>query len=186
MADPKGLLVVPVGFRSDGSIHALELDNSDRLKVLIDSITGSVTVIQTTPANLTVANHGWIGAAWKKQPVTIGYSAIKSEQVTNLNAAAGTNTVDSGTVPAGEIWTINNISVFNNTSNITSIYGYAIIGGVGVQIIYKAAPLASIATLYQGNLVLSPGDKISIVFFGCVAGDDLYLTYCGFMTDIDQ
>jgi len=186
MAEPKGNLVVPIGFRADGSLRAFELDNSDRLKVLIDPITGLVTVTQTTPSNLTTANHGWINAAWQKQPIMPGYSAIKSEQVVNLNATIGTNTVDSGTVPAGEIWTVNNISVFDNTNNNTSIYGYAVIGGVGVQIIYKAAPLAGIATLFTGTLILSPGDKLSVVFFGCTAGDDLYLTYCGFMTDIDQ
>ena len=66
MADPKGFLVVPVGFRADGTIHALELDTSDRLKVLVDAITGSVIVTQTTPANLLTGIHGWDGDSWEK------------------------------------------------------------------------------------------------------------------------
>lgn len=33
MPDPKGRLFTPVGFRADGSIHALSLDNNDRLQV---------------------------------------------------------------------------------------------------------------------------------------------------------
>jgi hypothetical protein len=35
MPDPQGLLVTPVGFRTDGSIHAFELDASDRLKIAV-------------------------------------------------------------------------------------------------------------------------------------------------------
>lgn len=34
MSAPKGNLVTPVGFRSDGTIHGLELDTSDRLRVV--------------------------------------------------------------------------------------------------------------------------------------------------------
>jgi hypothetical protein len=47
MADPKGYLVVPVGFRADGSIHALELNTSDALKVEVTN-----TNLVETPHNL--------------------------------------------------------------------------------------------------------------------------------------
>lgn len=63
MADPKGNLVTPVGHRSDGSIHSLELTNSDELKTystpLIYSDVISVTQIikEGLALNNTVTLH---------------------------------------------------------------------------------------------------------------------------------
>lgn len=131
MADPKGFLVVPVAYRADGTIHALELDTSDRLKVLVDSITGSVTVVQTTPANLTVANYDWDGSTWQKM---LGQSsgllktgplhhAIWNESgVTRITkqASATNTTATIYTVPANKSFYLTSLvlSLWNTTAGI--------------------------------------------------------------------
>lgn len=88
MADPKGFLVVPIGFRADGSLHSLELTDSDFLKVAVQSFpvqetdiygwdgstwiklsvdsSGRLTLFQQTPNNLQVGNNFFDGSNWQK------------------------------------------------------------------------------------------------------------------------
>lgn len=121
MAEPKGLLVVPVGFRTDGSLHALELDNSDRLKVLIDSITGSVIVTQTTPDNLRVSPYFYDGSTLQKgvgHTDGVQRTAPESHKIFDV----------SGVAQVGKYGTANNNSVTvytvpaNKKAYITSVY----------------------------------------------------------------
>ena len=51
-------------------------------------------------------SRGWIGSAWQKAPLTLGYSAKIDEQVADTSAAAGSNTLSGTAVPSGEVWVI--------------------------------------------------------------------------------
>jgi len=65
MAEPKGFLMVPVGFNPSGDLRALELDASDYLKVALAAwLEGAVDV------------KGYTGSAWKELLVNASGQAI--------------------------------------------------------------------------------------------------------------
>jgi hypothetical protein len=111
MADPKGLLVVPVGFRADGTIHALELDNSDRLKVIIDSVPAPLSSLTfDEDGNLTVSSlpHD----VFKLSTVT---------QVAKQNSATNTTNIIH-TVTAGKTFYMTSlfVRIFNGGGGISA------------------------------------------------------------------
>lgn len=91
MSEPLGNLVTVVAFRADGSLHALELSNTDELKVSLASLptadehvygwdganwqklavdaSGRLTLFQQTPNNLQTGVNGYDGANWQKLAV---------------------------------------------------------------------------------------------------------------------
>jgi hypothetical protein len=202
MAEPKGLLVVPVGFRSDGSIHALELDASDRLKVLVDSITGNVTVVQSDPANLFVGDHVYDGATWRKKKgnssgvenvivdsvtgvVTVDGASpsllrpiSKSDVYINTALAAGTYFDSAVTVPAGETWRFTGMAI----AYVGAVTGLSIMhalhNGTYTMVIHSITPV--VASRYYditANILVQPGWKIGVYLAGATLNDTLIATY---------
>lgn len=186
MADPKGLLVVPVAFRPDGTMRAWELDNSDRLKVLVDAITGDVSVTQTNPANLQSGINGWINAAWQKQPLIFGYSGDILRLASNTNLAAGTNQVNDSAVPAGEIWVVTSLSMAYVGTVPTSIRLSIVAATVAYRLFQQNAPVSDMAYDRQGYWIMQEGDNLRCTVLGATAGDDLFFWVNGFRLDIDQ
>ena len=171
MADPKGVLVVPVGFRSDGSIHALELDNSDRLKVLVDSITGTVTVVQTDPTQLAVT---W--GATKKGARGAG----KGDLVSNTALAAGTNTLNLTSVTAAHVWVIKSITMrYSGTVAGVALRSEFVIGGTVYEFQSVQPPVAGVFYGFLCDFPLAAGDNVRMAVTGATLNDDafLYATY---------
>lgn len=75
MADPKGPLQVPIGFRADGSPHALELTNTDDLKVYINGGT------------LTLGTHNLLDGSI--HPDTVAGSPVKGDVIVGIDQGAG-------------------------------------------------------------------------------------------------
>lgn len=184
MGEPKGKLVTPVGFRSDGSVHAFELDASDRLKVLLDAITSALEVTQTIPANLTVASHGFINGAWHKNPLLFGYSSQCAEHVGSTTLAAGANTFDTTTVPSGKVCVVTHISMFYTgtvPTRITAVHRNL----VNNRIIYaQNAPVSGLPYDRQGYWILAETDFIRFQVTGATLNDDFFGFINGFFVDI--
>lgn len=191
MADPKGLLFVPVAFRSDGSIHALELDNSDRLKVVIDSITAALTVTQTTPSNLTVSNYGWDGSAWQKllvdtnfslnvSPIirTTGRGIGKGETIANTALAAGTNNLDGSAVPGNKVWIIKSVSVqYNGTVAGVKCRINLILPSGGFTIIDFIPMVSTVRQQFSLDFPMPATSYVQLQITGATLNDDGFLTY---------
>lgn len=171
MADPKGNLVTPVGHRSDGSIHALELDNSDRLKVILDGITGI---------------YGWISNAWRKAPLPFGVSGSVARAWQNLAVPAGPSNQDDSAVPAGEVWVITNTTLQNDNGAAAGIRFQIVSGAVSATLFQINTPAASVVYDRQGWWVLMPGDLLRLAVSGGVLNSDVYGAAYGFRIDIDQ
>jgi len=75
MAEPKGYLVVPVGFRADGSLHALELNTSDHLKV------------EVTNTNLVETPHVLLDGAINLD--TVAQSVSEGSMIVGIDQGAG-------------------------------------------------------------------------------------------------
>ena len=160
MADPKGLLVVPVAFRADGSIHALELDNSDRLKVLVDSITGTVTIDGVSQY--------------------IFRPAQRNTFFINGTLPAGTSNQTVLTVPAGETHRYTTVSfVYTGTvAGVTMVlFGYdgSNIWTVGVN----NTPVSGNWVVFTCNMILVAGNTILVAVGGATLGDTLIVSAIG-------
>lgn len=99
-----------------------------------------------------------------------------------VTASAGTNGITDTAVSSGKILIVTNVHVINGTANradrvlvrINSTYilqAWADHGSVNV------------GYTYPGWIVLKAGDYIDGAWFGCVAGDVLYLDTVGFTID---
>ena len=164
MADPKGVLVVPVGFRSDGSIHAFELDSSDRLKVVVDSISNNLTVVQSDPGQLFVT---W--GATSKGARGEGIA----ETVSNTALAAGTNSLDLTAVPANAVYVIKAISCRYVGTVATVILRLILtISGVQHHIKSFSPVLSNVMDVLTLDYPLQTGDNVRLQVLNATLNDD--------------
>jgi len=149
MAAPKGNLFVPIGFRSDGSSHALELDNTDKLKVLIHA---------ESPSLLT--------------PLP------KSSRYQNINLLAGTNDLTIFTVPASEYWRIHLIGVFYvGTVAGVILTPYINNTAVNLRINHHAGIASNQSYVTNVNALFGPGYIMKLFIDFATAGDDVTFDY---------
>jgi hypothetical protein len=218
MAEPKGFLMVPVGFNPSGDLRALELDANDYLKVAlaawlegavdVKGYTGSawkellvnasgqaivvgkgtseeVNAALLAPARGLVGEHGYVGGAWQKNPLQLGYSAAIGQVKSNTNLAAGTNVLESDTVPVGELWVIQTITfayVGTSPASVRTDLNNSI---VGIALSDIQAPVSGMHYPLSGNWLIAPGGFFGWVVYGATAGDKLYGRGIGYRVDID-
>jgi len=152
MADPKGLLVVPVGFRSNGSLHAFEMDNSDRLKISPFNPSAwekRVSVVQTTIS---------VGAG----NTNVTSAAVPASKLWTIQAIAGFHSD-----PVVRTLT---------TSIVNSLSGQAIPANFGVGV----AGFTLVQGLQ--TYILDAGDYMTVDVQALAVGQTAFLTFWGYET----
>jgi len=175
MAEPRGYLVVPVGFDPSGDIRALELDADDAVLMAFESAAKGL-----------VGTHGWIGGAWQKSPLPIGYSGADGANVEDTNLSAGAVTVLSAAVPSGEFWLVSNLCFRYVGTSPAEVLVLANIGGVNRILWAQDAPESGAWYDKQGQWVIPPEGRIGGYIIGATAGDDFRLDFIYTRVDIDQ
>jgi hypothetical protein len=132
-------------------------------------------------------NKGWIGGAWQKDPLRLGFSAQRLINASDTALGAGANDVDSGSVAAGELWVITNIAVR---------YAGTVAGVVLTPGFYDGSNLFPVGEersitsgqwyAYQGEWILVEDDVLRLQVAGATLNDDAYIRASGFRVDIDQ
>lgn len=145
-----------------------------------------VPVALNEDGSLIGSGQGWIGAAWQKDPIRLGYSGDKSEQILDESASAGTNILTSSAVPAGELWVVEAISGRNVDTAPSQALLQIVANSVVVILADKETIAANEYITWSGGVTLSEGDTIRAVFFTCSLNDDIYLNYHARRIDIDQ
>ena len=123
---------------------------------------------------------GWDGTQWRKVGLLFGYYDRLAGKTVKDNATAGTNIIDSATVPAGELWVVQAIAGINLNTAITKIRLVLTVGSISVGLKDDVPSVANWWVTWTGEVVLKEGDKIQGAFFGCSAGDDLILGWWGY------
>ena len=99
-------------------------------------------------------------------------------------AAGGNYTLKSDVVPAGYVYRIQFMASLN-ANTLCAHYHDAYAGATGVMIDgWPAVPLNQWQNTRPLELTLKEGDCIAATFYGCAAGDDLYMRYWGDMMKV--
>lgn len=175
MAEPKGFLVVPVGYNPSDDLRALELDADDALKIAFSAAAKGL-----------VGGHGWIGGAWQKNPLLLGYSGVVNVAWNSTTLPAGTSNVDAAVVPDGEIWMITTLTGLILSATITAFYIGKVVSGGFYPVQYQATPGNNINYPLVSSLILAPGENLRGRVLGATLNDDLYCSALGYRIDIDQ
>ncbi len=107
------------------------------------------------------------------QDQLVSYRGALSLRLDHDKIGDGTYTMLFPDTPADEIHKVLFISVRNNNSVCTDILLYATINDILAPIGQFPDPVAGRYDVWQGEVWLDPGDKLTILFEGCLNGDAL-------------
>ena len=174
MAVPKGRLVTPVGFDPTGNPLALEVDAAGFLKVVF-----------LGAAQGLVGTHGYVNAAWYKNPIQFGYSTTLGIAVDNLSIPAGNSNQNSSAVPAGWIWVITGFQfIYIGTPPAVVQIALSLNGSV-IRVYRQLTPASGVGYDRQGWWVLKEGDYAQMQIIGGTLNDDIYFHAAGFAVQIN-
>lgn len=115
-----------------------------------------------------------------------GYNDRWAQQVSDLTADAGTNVLSFPAVPEGYVYTLNLLGAVDNTSGAS----------IEMRVTGDAVPVTVLPVVAAGagswkwsgplELRLKEDDVVSITFYGCTAGDDLYARLWGWMMVVPE
>lgn len=112
--------------------------------------------------------------------VTLGYEDRVFEEVQNLNATVGTNTLQMDVVPSGYVYFIQLIGTSNGDKAVTQTKSVATATSkLGLDRVISGAQNIW-HTIETNNIALRQGDSVEATFAGCDAGDDLFLRVWGY------
>jgi len=108
------------------------------------------------------------------------YAEDYREAVSSLGVAVGEQWVNGSIVPAGEVWVVTAVNAWNATTANTriDIASFRAAAHCSIKSVIPAAAYAPCA--WAGHVYLVEADRISVRFFGCVAGDNLYVGIHGY------
>lgn len=129
---------------------------------------------------------GWDGTVWRKLPLVWGYSDLLYESYENLNAPAVFAFLTAASVPAGEIWIITHILAYDTDNAITRINLVAHDGVTAHAIRAKQTIAVYEEVMFTGRLVLKKDWYIQAHYWGCTAGDDIYLHIHGYKMKVAE
>lgn len=149
------------GVDASGNLVAVVLDSSGAiLAVLKGEYSGTLHTVKLD------AQHRMVARVLGSIDDTVNYAA-------SATAAAGTNYLDHGAVPAGKLFKVTVIAAQDANTNCSSLrfnkrlptYSY-VIGG-------DRTPTSAFYSFWQGEVWLKAGERIRVTFYGCTAGDFL-------------
>lgn len=97
-----------------------------------------------------------------------------------LTAAAGTNDYTTPLVPAGEMWLLQAIGIFNIDHNPGMVKVTVINGIGGVDVLSAVAPGTNTPVCWSGNIWMKEGGYLWCRQTGCTAGDTLWTRGVGY------
>lgn len=115
-----------------------------------------------------------------------GYSDPVAQEVKELSASVGSDTLSSAPVPSGEVWVVQAIAAFDVDTDLSSIKIQVFSGGVPVHLYYADPGEANIPAVWSGEVVLPHNGYIYVTFLGTVEGDDIYLRYLGYKMKVPE
>jgi len=175
MGVPRGPIVLICGLDPSSVLRALELDVDDHLYTVLESASKGP-----------VGPHGWVGGAWQKNPLLLGYSGRIAFQAYDPNLSADYSTLYASVVPPGEIHVVTNIAIRYDGATSTMIMCGGLYDGIFVPLLVQSSPVSVTWYPLFSNIILAPGDSLLLTILGATLNDDAYMRHSGYRVDIDQ
>jgi len=142
----------------------------------------------TNPSEKYFKDGQWTfdGTVWRPQNQLLSYRDTVNISVTVADATAGTNTLLSTAVPAGEVHVITAVTAWNDTSASTLARLKKDVAGGNYWIDAVIAPARYYPLKFQGTLVMKEGDKLGAAIYGCTLHDVLSMTGVGYKFKIAE
>ena len=110
---------------------------------------------------------------------------IITDEVIKGTAASGTNDLESPLVDPGTILEVRHVAVENRTTAYTRL----VIGGAdGLSFFQKEeedSPSANNIYWTKSKFLIPAGKKLRARLTGCTSGDDLHMTYEGYLWEVE-
>jgi len=144
------------------------------------------TVNLATDQNVQARAHGYDGAAWRKLQQLWGYTDRWNQEVSNLSAAAGSNTLTCTAVAAGYVHVLQGVTVVDLNSATTQAQIRLPMGSQNLYLLSNAGGAAGTRQSWQGQLTMKQGDTVQGILGGCTLNDDIYLAVWGYKMKIND
>ena len=169
-----GRIVTMLGW--DGTdFYAFRVDASGHLQV--DVLSSALPAGAATEANQATLLDRFPNSAFR-------FKARYVQRVQKLGIAAGNQTLNGTTVPAGEVWIVTAGLAFNDISGNSQIYIGASDGTTDYIADRRVSTAADDVVKLSGAMYLAPGDHAKAIFSGCTAGDNICLCLFGYKMSV--
>lgn len=123
---------------------------------------------------------GYDGSAWRKLALLWGYTDRYSEDLGGTKSGAGQYVGTGTSVPAGEVWTVNFVTLRNQTGSRGAGLLMVHDGSLYYRFAYEASSTQSIPLIFTGSLPLKEGDYIQVRMDACSDNDVLQAGVWGY------
>ena len=130
--------------------------------------------------NVQARQYGYVGSAWQKQPINLGFTASLTQIYSNTALAAGSNTLTIYTVPANTVAVIDTVSVsYVGTDSGVKLRIRFRCGGVGANVAEFPYITTTLYYFYHGQMALNANDTVEIYVASATLNDALYAGVAG-------
>ena len=127
---------------------------------------------------------GWDGSQWRKLGILFGYHSVLTQHISNTDASAGTNTLVTSAVEDNYLWFVQVAGLLDVNTAPSRVFICINRSGVDYPLSDTSTTAANLWLIWNGQVVLSPGDTIKGCFLSCTAGDDLFLRALGYKVSL--
>ncbi len=154
--------------------HNVTVDNTD------------LTVKQSTPADLFVAQHQYDGSTWRKSNLLWGYNAPWRQKVEGTASGGGHALATTTAVASGYVYVLEGFQVEHNAGVDKDTQVYISGSSVIVTILNVEATGSGVVRFWNGKLLMAYGDVVSAYAFAPGDGKKVYLAVWGYKMKIDM
>lgn len=129
---------------------------------------------------------GWTGSLWRKLAMLWGYSDRLVENLGGTQSPAGNYVASSTAVPAGEVHTLQTVSILNTSGARGAVYVRVVLAGVSVYLAYSAGLATWVPLIFATPITLKQGDYVVLQMNSCLDLDVLYAGICGYKMKIAE
>ena len=120
-------------------------------------------------------------------PNTIfGYHDRLAVEENKIGSLPGTNILIMDSVPAGEVWLVDSIVAYNDTSVMSAIIVSLQLGSHTQHLYREVSPPASMPIEIKGRYVMKEDDYLRTWFQGCTSMDNLYFKIAGTIMKVPE
>ena len=119
------------------------------------------------------------GTVWRPQNQLLAYRDVVRQTANDPSCPGGLVVFNLASVPTGEVWVIENVSLLCDTHTVTVMYLQIISGGIGYYVFSTVAPVVHQFYNFTGQLTMKAADYLRASFLNPAVADYVSVTALG-------